>query len=127
MVSHFKSQSILTQVDQANNVPFPILSYKIRNEGGKPKLLLTGWNPPKSKYSPGGRDYNDTQAGDTNFGECYKWANSNISQPKGKIANGCVYGGRSGYSVKMISKCLFLNLGYVANRNIPSWCKESCP
>ncbi len=88
--------------------PLPIYSsfakpfYKIQNLN----LLLTGWNPPKRKYESGDNDYDANK--ETNFGECFKWVHQAgvdpySPSPRGKIATGCIYGGRTGYSVKMIS------------------------
>ena len=70
-------------------------------------LLLTGWNPPKQKYRPGDNDY-EAASSKTNFGKCFLWAHDagivlDSNDTRGKIANGCIYGGRTGYSVKMIS------------------------
>ena len=121
--THFQSQSILNQINRPSS-PVPQLRnlnlfYKIKNEGNRlnePALLLTGWNPPMYKYF----DVNIYGTNrPTNFGKCYKWANSSISQPKGKIANGCVYGGRSGYSVKMISKNYICGFDPQANQRLP--------
>ena len=77
--------------------------YKIQNLN----MLLTGWNPPKQKYKPGDNDYEAT-SGNTNFGKCFLWAHTagidiTTGSTRGKIANGCIYGGRTGYSVKMVS------------------------
>ena len=77
--------------------------YKI----GDFNLLLTGWNPLKNKYTPTD-DY--SLIGQTLFAKCNVWVHSSRSgvnktrDSKGKIATGCIYGGRMGYSVKMISK-----------------------
>ena len=83
--------------------------YKVKNLAH----LLTGWNPPKQKYGFMGGD-NDYEAltDKTNFAECSVWVHSDPpdidpndpSTAKGKIANGCIYGGRTGYSVKMVSE-----------------------
>ena len=81
-------------------------------------MLLTGWNPPKKKYSTD-TDYGQIRNNKTYFGECQidGWVHSpdklsldrmdlnNRAQrdkTKGKIANGCIFGGRTGYSVKMV-------------------------
>ena len=82
------------------NKPF----YKIKSLN----LLLTGWNPPKEKYRPGDNDY-EAASDKTNFGKCFLWVHDagivpHSSDTRGKIANGCIYGGRTGYSVKMISE-----------------------
>jgi len=72
----------------------------------KPSLLLTGWTPPKQKYERGMNVY-DSKNRETNFGHCHKWTydlDLNNKSTKGFIANGCVYGGRTGYSVKMVSR-----------------------
>ena len=78
--------------------------YKIKSLN----LLLTGWNPPKEKYRPGDNDY-EAASDKTNFGKCFLWVHDagivpHSSDTRGKIANGCIYGGRTGYSVKMISE-----------------------
>ncbi len=80
--------------------PVPKPWYKI----GNLDQLLTGWNPPTNKYQAG-EFYNNID--NTKFGHCDKWGHDffNIldGTTKGKIANGCIYGGRVGYSVKLIS------------------------
>ena len=87
--------------------------YKIH----KLELLLTGWNPPQKKYAmPPKNTYSHNDYRETSFGQCSKWVHgiSNIRERlmndslpqtsiKGVIANGCVYGGRTGYSVKMVN------------------------
>ena len=76
-------------------------------------LLLTGWNPPKTKYSSA---TNYGQINNTYFGKCQDqgWvheklarmpaSHEDMSNTKGKIANGCIFGGRTGYSVKMLQR-----------------------
>ena len=90
-------------------------------------LLLTGWNPPVKKYQSGDNDY-EAALGKTNFAKCYKWGHQvlDIRSPttKGKIANGCIYGGRTGYSVKMISEDFlrsFLNPSNPFPTGDPDW------
>ena len=92
----FSRNSVLTHIKEANNPRSRQIFYEIKDKN----LLLAGWNPPKQKYLN-----RDSYAGNTNFGYCRQWADSqNPNDSTGKIANGCIYGGRSGYSVKMISK-----------------------
>ena len=72
--------------------------------------LLTGWNPPIKKHQGFNEGYE--KINNTKFGKCDKWVHdkdfnlmNNPQDPpnrKGKIANGCIYGGRTGYSVKMV-------------------------
>ena len=79
--------------------------------------LLTGWNPPTGKDAVDKYIADDyANIDNTPFGKCHKWVHSPdvldperlsepyMSQTKGKIANGCIYGGRTGYSVKMVSE-----------------------
>ncbi len=80
----------------------------------KLKFLLTGWNPPTKKYTDSGSLYGDPN--NTFFGKCHRWVHeeglmegSLSSSTQGKIANGCIFGGRTGYSVKMVSKDHLLN------------------
>ena len=90
--------------------PVPYTSYNFKKPFYKIKdlkLLLTGWNPPKRKYDTGDNDYDAGK--ESNFGECFKWIHEAGIDPysptlRGKIANGCIYGGRTGYSVKMVSE-----------------------
>ena len=70
--------------------------------------LLTGWNPPIQKHKGFKEGYE--KINETKFGRCDKWVHdkdfnlmrSTTINRKGKIANGCIYGGRTGYSVKMV-------------------------
>ena len=79
--------------------------YKIQ----KLEHLMAGWNPLKKKYEDGNDDYG--QITKTNFGKCHKWDRDIATHDsEGKIATGCVYGGRTGYSVKMISSRYIENL-----------------
>ena len=67
--------------------------------------LLTGWNPPKEKYTTAGYPPPDT--GDTTFAQCDVWDETidrGTDDRDARIATGCVTGGRTGYSVKMIHK-----------------------
>ncbi|MDE0119510.1 MAG: Tad domain-containing protein [Bdellovibrionales bacterium] len=96
--------------DFASTKPF----YNIKNLN----LLLTGWNPPKRKYDSGDNDYDANN--ETNFGECFKWVHEAgvdpySPSPRGKIANGCIYGGRTGYSVKMVSDDLLVKYKNASN------------
>ena len=91
------------------------------------KLLLTGWNPPKEKYRPGDMDY-EALRGKTNFAECHLWVHPSIDPnspgTQGKIANGCIYGGRTGYSVKMVSQAFLKGFSGVTNavpQGDPEW------
>ncbi len=72
-------------------------------------FLLTGWNPPKVKYQSE-TDYRQIQ--NSNFGTCHKWdrdiAHENLQK---RVAGACVEGGRTGYSVKMISRNYLEGLG----------------
>lgn len=96
--------------------------YKIQNLA----LLLTGWNPPKKKYQRGDNDYEAT-LNKTNFAKCSTWVHSNSGPSinpnslttKGKIANGCIYGGRTGYSVKMISEDFLRGFSSTATNKFP--------
>ena len=72
-------------------------TYKIRH----PAHLLTGWNPPKGKYEPNNQMI--PYEGDTPLGTCTTWALlQGEDRRPGPIANGCVIGGRTGYSVKLV-------------------------
>ena len=90
--------------------------YKVKPQ--QLNLLLTGWNPPKKKYQSGDNDY-EAAYRKTNFAQCFKWGHQvlDIRSPttKGKIANGCIYGGRTGYSVKMISEDFLRGLRNTSN------------
>ena len=129
--SGFKGTSILEQVGGYGTIPTiwtginslgPSIHrlerpfYKIKNLN----LLLTGWNPPKRKY--GGNDY-EAVSDKINFAKCSKWVHdildSSRSATKGKIANGCIYGGRTGYSVKMISPNWLRGLEDQVNQEAP--------
>ncbi len=80
-------------------------------------FLLTGWNPPKKKYTPGDDDY-IAEIDATNFGECSHWVHNVIALypgTAGKIANGCIYGGRTGYSIKLVSKAFLEGFSSVKN------------
>ena len=74
--------------------------------------LLTGWNPQKRNYT-NTMDYGDIN--NSNFGHCdlsRSWVHNigngalmnqqSAKTLRGKIANGCIFGGRTGYSVKMV-------------------------
>ena len=119
---HFLGKNILHQVgldtspgrniwvdirQTAPPAPPPQIPFFYKVKPAALNLLLTGWNPPQKKYQPGDNEYQaDTE---TNFAHCYKWVHNVLSSPlsgtsKGKIANGCIFGGRTGYSVKMISE-----------------------
>ena len=89
---------------QRESSPLQKPAYKIRDLQG----LLTAWNPPKNKYTSG---TNYSEIDQTDFGDCSKWVHTinggsimkrNPLTKKGIIANGCIFGGRTGYSVKMI-------------------------
>ena len=76
--------------------------YKIRSAN----FLFTGWNPPNRKYE-NGTNYNDLD--NSNFvKQCDTWSlvmlGGQVPDNKRAIANGCVIGGRTGYSVKLVSK-----------------------
>lgn len=73
------------------------LFYKIK----EPAHLLTGWNPPKQKYEP---DRYPANISETHFADCSKWDYRLDPDGNSRIATGCVQGGRTGYSVKMIHK-----------------------
>ena len=68
--------------------------YKIQSAN----FLFTGWNPPKRKYTST-TNYSNPETSSSNFIQCNKW----WAEPY-PIANGCVIGGRTGYSVKLVSK-----------------------
>ena len=125
-LNDFEGKTILSQVNASSpSGPF----YVLKNQGGsnKPSLLLTGWNSPKHKY----KDSNtyEPNHGLSNFGRCFHWASlSDPDNPLGKIANGCIYGGRAGYSVKLISDDFLKELethgGFSASNPKPSWWNE---
>ena len=77
--------------------------------------LLTGWNPPKTKYT---QSTNYGEIGTSYFGECTTWDTGIATNPKNYIANGCVLGGRTGYSVKMVSKAA---LAAISAQGMPNW------
>ena len=88
--------------------------YKIK----KPEMLLTGWNPPTEKYTRGDNDYDDPRK--THFVKCQIWAKLPLTTTtRGQIANGCVYGGRTGYSVKMISENFLRGFNNATNDHPP--------
>ncbi len=64
--------------------------------------LLTGWNPPKEKYTNTGEYPADENK--TTFAKCDKWDYQLDDDGDARLATGCVTGGRTGYSVKMINK-----------------------
>lgn len=89
--------------------------------------ILTGWQAPKQKYEAGGGDYQANNINRFPFSWCDPGNSGNDGWAKKspKIAGGCFYGGRSGYSVKMISPCSLLQMGatndlsYIDNSNCP--------
>ena len=132
-LNDFKGKNLLAQVNASSqNGPFYVIQNRNRNNTStslpnKPTLLLTGWNPPKRKYKDS--DTYEPNHGLSNFGRCFHWASlSDPDNPLGKIANGCVYGGRSGYSVKMVSDDFLKELethgGFSATNPKPSWWNE---
>ena len=64
--------------------------------------LLSSWQAPKKKYTGGG-EYLPGSLNSIPFSQCHPRGWGNNQKPK--IAGGCWYGGRTGYSVKMISPC----------------------
>ena len=71
------------------------------------RYLLTGWNPPKAneKYADDALPYDRMN---TKFAKCDKWVHDfsrilSHRAPIGRTAIGCLFGGRTGYSVKLIS------------------------
>ena len=64
--------------------------------------LLTGWNPPKKKYTTA--DKYPAVESETQFAKCDKWDYELDNDGDARMATGCVFGGRTGYSVKMINK-----------------------
>lgn len=100
------------------------LFYKI----AKLEHILTGWNPPKRKYFKQS-DYSPTNKADFPFQKCYpeggkEWG-VNLLQ---RIGIGCIYGGRTGYSVKMVSHCSLENNPYIINKPSTSvrWEDRDC-
>ena len=69
--------------------------------------ILTGWQAPKQKYVENREEYKATNPNRFPFSWCYPGNSSNNGWASGsrKIAAGCFYGGRTGYSVKMVSAC----------------------
>ena len=140
--SHFQGTTLLHQVMSAHTsppLPFPPdqdiwrylhstgLSARPPYKIATLNLLLTGWNPPKTKYDQN-NSYDSHSHHDTYFGQCTTWVHNipNVMDPsrppstKGKIANGCIYGGRTGYSVKLVSPALLK--GYkTPNIEPPYW------
>ena len=120
--SSFQGTSILQQVIESHLAGDHIKSVWEELGAGHPSLqkpaykiqylqgLLTAWNPPKIKYKPPFTNY--SKINQTDFGHCLKWVHdvlppdkmseTHLQNTKGKIANGCIFGGRTGYSVKMI-------------------------
>ena len=101
-------QKLIINPQQFHPAPRPLKkkpAYKISSLN----LLLTGWNPSKTKYP---RNYIDID--NTYFGNCQGWVHDHLppdrmsenqrNNTKGKIANGCIFGGRTGYSVKMLQR-----------------------
>ena len=64
--------------------------------------LLTGWNPPKQKYKI--PDEYLAVESETLFAKCDKWDYQIDADGDARMATGCITGGRTGYSVKMIHK-----------------------
>ena len=106
----------------------PAPFYKIHNFNH----LLTGWNPLKNKYTIRGDNlftYGpppvNVMLDETLFAKCNMWVHDSDSgvnkdtTSKGKIATGCIYGGRMGYSVKMISKEYLKGFG--DDNILPPW------
>ena len=93
-----------------NDLPF----YKIN----RPSLLLTGWNPPRRKYFAENNSIYSPPPGvsggqDIHFGNCLHWDSEggtfwpgNPGLRQKALLNGCIFGGRTGYSVKLISEDL---------------------
>ncbi len=88
--------------------------HKIKISSGNPfynvaKLdqILTGWQAPKQKYVENREEYKATNPNRFPFSWCYPGNSGNNGWASGsrKIAAGCFYGGRTGYSVKMVSAC----------------------
>ncbi len=87
--------------------------------------LMSGWNPPKRKYNA----YNDYSiVRNTDFGRCYKWDREDMSSSageRGKVPLGCVYGGRNGYSVKLVSHLFLQQLSSAGGSSLinemPDW------
>ena len=65
--------------------------------------LLTGWNPPREKYTTADKYPADIYP-KTQFAKCDKWDYQLDVNKDARMATGCVFGGRTGYSVKMINK-----------------------
>ena len=65
--------------------------------------LLTGWNPPIEKYKDPDIYPADIYP-ETQFAKCDKWDYELDNDGDARMATGCVFGGRTGYSVKMINK-----------------------
>lgn len=132
-LNDFTGKTLLAQVNASSqNGPFYVIQNRNRHNTftslpNQPTLLLSGWNPPKRKYKDS--DTYEPNPGSSNLGRCFHWANlSNPDDPLGKIANGCVYGGRTGYSVKMVSDDFIKELGTQGGFNLsnptPPWWNE---
>ncbi len=96
----------------------PRLNYKVKSI----EHLLTGWNPPKTGKS-GTHNYMESPQR-TNFQKCRTWAHrivSNPGDPKGWIAGGCVQGGRTGYSVKLVNPTWFRGTQLTGVQQKPPW------
>ena len=61
--------------------------------------ILTSWQAPHEKYIYGKDEYYPHHLNRFPFSKCAAWGTK-----KKKIASGCYYGGRSGYSVKLVSE-----------------------
>ena len=88
--------------------------------------LLTGWNPPKVKYKANDDRY-PASIIDTSFAHCEPGAwdsdlDAGSDPTDARIGIGCVTGGRTGYSVKMIhKKHLQQIIGGTPRPTTPGW------
>ena len=90
-----------------NEPPF----YKIN----KPSQLLTGWTPPRRKYFAENSSiyfppHRVSGWQNIHFGNCLHWDSGrdsfwpgNRGPRENALLNGCIFGGRTGYSVKLVN------------------------
>ena len=102
----------LRSVDTKNRIPSGNPFYNI----AKLDQVLTGWQAPKQKYRKNSAEYQANNMNRFPFSWCDpgNFSNDGWAKRSPKIAAGCFYGGRTGYSVKMISPCSLLQM-QVAN------------
>ncbi len=93
----YQIENVWNEIASPSQRPF----YKIT----KLEHILTGWNPPTKKYTNFIQGYSPDSLSRFPFGTCHPIGNQWGTDLKKRIGIGCVYGGRTGYSVKIMSAC----------------------